>query len=125
MTLDCPNGAPPSVTLRQRRYRPSGSRITDNQTWTIPLCLHVDTDERPVCTVLSDKDMDLPLPGEMCPHTVRPNPGGHGYYRFELATGAWNRLAAQIPTLDATEAWMIVDSAVAGFEAQRVPRPCW
>ena len=123
MTLDCPNRAPPSVTLRQQRYRPSGSRINDQQLWTIPICLQVDTLDEPVCTVLQHKDMDLSLPGERCPRLIRPNPGGHGYYRSALSTGAWNRLAQVLPDLEATEAWMVVDSASAGFDAQKIPAP--
>lgn len=123
VTPDCPNGAPPALTLRQERYRPKGSRIRDRKLWTIPICLAVDTLDTPVCTVLDTKDKQLTLPEGACPRVVRPNPGGHGYFRFGLSTAGWNDLARVLPNLSAAEAWMVVDSASAGFAAEKVPAP--
>jgi len=121
VALDCPNNHPPSVTLRQQRYRPKGSRIRDTQRWTIPVCLEFDGDRPPLCTVIDSKDHAVTLPEGPCPRLVRPNPGGHGYYRFAMSTARWNTLATALPSLPAAEAMMIVDSATAGFAAQSVP----
>ena len=123
VALDCPNGGAPSVTLRQQRYRPRGSTIRDTVRWTIPICMAIDTHPEPVCTVLDTKDHQLELPGESCPRMVRPNVGGHGYYRFTMSTGAWKDLARALPRLPAAEALVIVDSAAAGFAAQNTPAP--
>lgn len=123
VAVDCPNGHPPTATLRQSRYRPRGSRVRDDQRWTIPVCLAVDTAPEPVCTVLRTKDQEVELPGDRCPTLVRPNPGGHGYYRFTGSTASWSRLAQVLPELPAAEARMVVDSAAAAFAAQTVPAP--
>ena len=121
VAVDCPNGHAPSVTLRQQRYRPKGSRVRDTTRWTIPVCLAFDGDRAPVCTVLETKDQAVELEAGACPRLVRPNPGGHGYYRFTVATGQWKRLAAELPRLPAAEALMVVDSATAGLHAQNTP----
>jgi len=121
MTVDCPKGADPRVTLRQSRYRPRGSSIPPKQTWTLPVCVQPDTAKEPVCTVMSTRDHELVLADLACPSFVRPNPGANGYYRAGLSSAGWTAVAGLLPSLPAPEAWMLVDSAAAGFAAGHTP----
>lgn len=115
---DCPTNAKPRLTLRQKRYRPRGSAIDSHVTWTFPVCVAVD--DAPVCTFVEDRVTEVVLE-QGCPTTLRPNPGGHGYYRYALPTAQWTHLAKTLPSLTALEALMVVDSAAAGLAAGHVP----
>jgi len=121
MAVDCPKGADPRVTLRQSRYRPRGSTIDAKQTWTLPVCVQPDTAEAPVCTVMSGRSHEVELTGMACPTFVRPNPTASGYYRAGVASAGWTALAELLPELPAPEAWLLVDSAGAGFAAGHTP----
>ncbi len=116
VAVDCPNNGDATATLRQDRYRPRGSTIDPHATWTLPVCLEVDTSETPICTILSSASGEMNL-GSVCPTWIRPNPGGHGYYRFALSPAHWRALALHLPELPAVEALRIVDSAAAGVDA--------
>jgi aminopeptidase N len=124
--LQCREGRAPEVSLSQSRYEPLGSPIEESRRWTIPYCLVAasgDTRER-VCTMMSEQSATLTLDQfETCPDWIMPNAGGAGYWRFSLPDAQWALLAVNFGSLEAGEAMVAVDSAVASFEAGNLALP--
>jgi alanyl aminopeptidase len=77
---------PARIHLKQSRYLPLGSTGDANKTWQIPICARfaVGKDVKEACTLLTDREGDLPL-GQACPTWVFPNSDAAGYFRFALA----------------------------------------
>ncbi len=74
VALSC--GPEPTLTLRQRRYRPLGSEIADDPgRWTIPVCLRTDTGDSQ-CLLLTDAERPVRLQGDRCPAWLHPNAAG-------------------------------------------------
>jgi len=109
-----------AVGVTQSRYEPLGSPIGDGRTrWTIPVCLRTDEWER--CLMLTEPAQTIDLDSNQCPDWVLPNAGGSGYYRWNLETDAWRALADSFAKLSPVETLSVVDSALAAFEAGRLP----
>ncbi len=83
----------PRLHLKQQRYFPLGSTGDVNRTWQIPVCARfgVGKDAKEACTLLTDREGDLPL-GEACPDWVLPNADAAGYYRFSLSAPDLDKL---------------------------------
>jgi cytosol alanyl aminopeptidase len=82
--LACDKGKPPTLTLEQRRYAPTGSKIDPKRTWHVPVCVRwkAGAKEGRDCTVLEAPAATLALSAPSCPAWVMPNEGGVGYYRM-------------------------------------------
>jgi alanyl aminopeptidase len=82
--LTCKPGAPPTLVLEQRRYKPIGSQIDPMRTWMIPVCVRWGAGAATGrdCTMLDKQTAELPLTAKSCPQWVMPNEGGVGYYRM-------------------------------------------
>ncbi|MCY1081485.1 M1 family metallopeptidase [Archangium lansingense] len=97
MGLLCEAGAPPKLTLAQRRFLPVGSKGagTAEQTWHVPVCVRYGTgkQEARACTLLTEKTGELVLKGATgCPEWVAPNADARGYYQVKLEGDLLGRL---------------------------------
>ncbi len=121
LQCDTPTGV--KVQLRQSRYRPLGSRISDDRLWVIPACVswREEGQERRACTMMDKERTLLALGTDICPSYIMPNAGGAGYYRFVLDADGRARLADALPDLPAAEALATIDSAVAAYKAGALP----
>lgn len=118
--LNCVEGERPSIEVRQSRYKPLGSPITEDRRWTIPFCAVASREGKRNrrCQMITSRTVTLPLRGdETCPDWILPNAGGQGYWRFNMATEQWALLAVHFAELSASEAMVAIDSAVAAFKA--------
>jgi alanyl aminopeptidase len=77
----------PRLHLKQSRFLPRGSTGDANRTWQVPVCAKypVKGGVKESCTLLVDREGDLPFEGGACPAWVFPNADAAGYYRFALA----------------------------------------
>ncbi|MBT8092477.1 MAG: M1 family metallopeptidase [Gammaproteobacteria bacterium] len=117
VTLQCDSGSPPTLLLRQSRYRPAGSPITDvDQTWAIPVCVRTSAGETQ-CEIIRKSSETFALQSPECPEWVLPNAGGSGYYRWNVSEPQWRALLEAFATLEPSEALSMTDSAFAAFEA--------
>jgi alanyl aminopeptidase len=82
--LACDKGKPPTLTLSQQRYAPTGSKIDPKRTWHVPVCVRwkAGAKEGRDCTVVEAPTATLALSAPSCPAWVMPNEGGLGYYRM-------------------------------------------
>jgi cytosol alanyl aminopeptidase len=80
--LSC--AAAPTLTLEQRRYVPTGSKIDPKRTWQLPVCVRwgAGTATGTDCTLLAEATGKLALSSPQCPDWVLPNQGELGYYRM-------------------------------------------
>ena len=77
--LVCAGGAP-KLTLSQKRFLPTGSTGSTQETWQVPICARSgDPGAATTCTLLTEPTGSLALPGS-CPARVLAN-AGDGYYR--------------------------------------------
>ncbi len=82
--LTCQKGAAPSLALSQKRYLPTGSKGSTDQTWSIPVCVEYPAGKKVArtCTMLSKKQDALALDqAKRCPTWVLANADAAGYYR--------------------------------------------
>jgi alanyl aminopeptidase len=107
VALDCDRGAP-VLHLSQKRYVPGGTDGRGNPLWKIPFCVRPD-DREPVCTVLTKRSSDLPLPGA-CPSMVEADPGAVGYYRIDYAKPLLETLLANRTQLSSVERLALIDN---------------
>ena len=93
VSLDCPAGKPPVVSLAQSRYLPAGSQgqAGPAQRWQMPVCVaHPKGVE---CTLLGEEKGELPLArSKGCPAWIQANAGMNGYYRVAYQGDLWQRL---------------------------------
>ena len=82
--LACDKGKPPTLTLEQQRYAPTGSKIDPKRTWRVPVCVRWKAGAAAGrdCTVVEAPTATLALSAPSCPAWVMPNEGGLGYYRM-------------------------------------------
>jgi alanyl aminopeptidase len=114
--LECANGAPPRVHLKQQRFAPLGSGIEPGGRWQVPVCLRYagpraegaaaaapgGTLEQ--CTLLSAAEADLELTQRECPAWLFPNSRASGYYRWSLGASELSALLERgYGSLDARE----------------------
>ncbi|MCB9963286.1 MAG: M1 family metallopeptidase [Hyphomonas sp.] len=122
ISLSCPDGGQPGLTITQSRYAPLGSTIdTGAQTWQVPFAaeVHDSTGTHVVRRMLTDKTTEIPL-DDGCADWVMPNAGGAGYWRFIADADDAAALRANFTALDAGEQMMLLDSQMAGFNAGKV-----
>lgn len=101
------------VSITQLRYTTAGVAPPDTQ-WVIPLCLRRGANRR--CFIMDKRTQAFTIDGE---GPVFPNPGGTGYYRFELTERHWDQLLAYADDLPGGEAQALVDSLWASIRAGR------
>ena len=119
--VDCEKDGPASVTISQSRYKPLGSPIADaGQQWSIPACFTSDGGVQQ-CQILTEAEQEVEISGGECPQWVLPNAQGSGYYRWTLSEAQWQALLERFAMFDPTEKLSIIDSAFAGFEADKLP----
>ncbi|MEZ5998333.1 MAG: M1 family aminopeptidase [Hyphomonas sp.] len=107
------------VSLKQGRYRPLGSAIDPDRSWTIPVCIswrEGDNSGR-ACSLMTGSHTVVPLNGAVCPDVYHPNAGGTGYYRFALGDAGWAKMIQALPRLEAGEALTALDSGLSAFAA--------
>jgi alanyl aminopeptidase len=77
----------PRIHLAQSRFLPAGSSGDAARTWQIPVCARAGAGKEvtEACTLLTDREGDLPIGGGKCPDWVFPNADASGYFRFALA----------------------------------------
>jgi alanyl aminopeptidase len=135
-----------TLDLSQQRYLPIGSKGNRAQTWQVPVCLALGTDNSRSehCLLLSEAAQTFTLPVAACPSWVMPNAGGNGYYRWTLndasATGNGNDTSTStssntntntnngtdaltavfLTELNASERLAFIDSLTAGMAAGTV-----
>jgi cytosol alanyl aminopeptidase len=99
-------GGGASLTMRQRRYSPLGSKLAGDRTWQIPICVRYGhgagaaaANQGRACTLLSTASAQLALPAlagsHRCPDWVQPNQDAVGYYRSLLEGDLSGRLFAR------------------------------
>ncbi len=123
ITVNCETAASPTMQVRQSRYAPLGSDINpESSQWLVPMCVtYRDGDEsRSECTMLHERQQNVPLAAADCPSALHPNADGAGYYRFTMDESWWRGLIAGLDTMPAAEALVVADSMDAAFRAGRL-----
>jgi alanyl aminopeptidase len=129
VSVQCGRG-PAKVHMKQSRYLPLGSSGDANRTWQIPVC--VRTPSRADCTMLTQAEGDLMLPGppsqamrppspDYCPDWVFPNADADGYYRFALASADLAKLRKHLDSLTTREKLAYATSVRAGYSRGTTP----
>ncbi|WP_078083472.1 M1 family metallopeptidase [Microbulbifer mangrovi] len=117
LTVDCSKDGDAKVRIKQQRYKPLGSPISETgQQWSIPFCMRSNSGDTQ-CEFLSDTQQEIAVSGGACPEWVMPNANGSGYYRFNMDQKHWDALLDQFENLTPTERLSLIDSAFAAFEA--------
>jgi alanyl aminopeptidase len=108
-TADCPEGAPATLRLAQRRYVPLGAAIPPGQTWRIPVRLGYGAGERrtETRTLLAAAEGSIPL--EFCPQWISGNAEGIGYYLSEYRGSLLASLAGRAAELPDAEQIALLD----------------
>ncbi|MFE8602042.1 M1 family metallopeptidase [Archangium violaceum] len=125
--LQCTAGAPPKLTLAQRRFLPVGSRGagTAEQTWQVPVCVRYGTgkQEARACTLLTGRTGELVLTGATtCPEWVVPNADARGYYHAKLEGDLLGRLTrGGAKQLSLTERMGLLGDAQALMASNELP----
>ena len=93
VSLDCKRRRP-VLHLGQQRYIPLGSKSTERQIWSIPVCMRYGTDSssRTSCEVMTKPAMDVPLEGNSCPAWVQANDKAVGYYQADYVGALLGKL---------------------------------
>ena len=92
--LVCAKGQPPRLVLGQQRYLVTGSTVSAEQTWQLPVCVTYGADQPAgrACTVLAQARGELALPTTQCPRWVNGNADGAGYYHVRYHGALLDRL---------------------------------
>ncbi len=82
------------LALSQKRSLPVGSAGSENERWSIPVCVKYETSgsEQSDCILLSEASAEMALKGKSCPAWVLPNSGEDGYYRVAYRGDLLSRL---------------------------------
>ncbi|MFT5334321.1 MAG: alanyl aminopeptidase [Halioglobus sp.] len=105
------------VELQQRRYLPTGSTGSSDQTWTIPVCLssiHAG-ESNSECFLLKQQRETITLKDKTCPSAVLPNTGGNSYYRWSLPAQQWASLMESFDKLSINEQISVANSLSAAL----------
>ena len=111
VSLDCPAGGKPRLSLSQKRLLPVGSPGAAPQLWEIPVCARAGSAAAVgsaagaqaagaaqagrlarSCTLLETASADQAPPGAECPTWVMANEGEKGYYRARYRGDLLQRL---------------------------------
>ena len=113
-----------SLILSQSRYAPLGSKITQGQSWEVPVCVKLGQDENYSCMLLKQPESGtvqaLYSETKHCDDFVMPNADGAGYYRFTMPTEDWAALLDNIDKLNTREVLATQDSLLAAYRAGQV-----
>jgi len=111
-----------TISLRQSRYLPVGSKGDPNQTWQLPFCVRYGDGQTVAkeCTLLTGVETTMSLDSAVCPDFVMPNADGAGYYRFALDDDGWRKLMANFDQLNEKEALVVADSLSAAYQVNRL-----
>lgn len=115
-----------AVQVSQSRYAPLGSRLTDDRTWTIPLCIVRRAGEarERTCQLMTDKAIEFASDADGAEiadtQWILPNAKGAGYYRFSMSDSMWQDLGRAFRQLNAAEKLVTLDSVGAEFAAGRM-----
>jgi alanyl aminopeptidase len=92
--LSCPGNGPATLTLKQQRYLPLGSRGGTPESWSIPICsrLAVGEAEATWCRTLEKPSEVWDLPVKVCPDWVLLDDDGRGYFVTQLGGDLLERL---------------------------------
>jgi len=111
--LRCDGSGPPRLRLAQSRYLPLGSKAKTDQSWQIPVCVRYGraaqdagpSGERSskLCSLLSEAELELPLPASACPSFVLPNADARGYYLWSLGERDLDALLEHLGELGVAE----------------------
>lgn len=120
-------GSMPRLVVSQERLLPAGLQEKHALLWRIPVCVKygADGEVRRACTVLGERQTELPLEPlgtlgalrpDACPAWVMAQENGHGYYRVRY-TPAWLRQLGAAPgQLTLPERVVILGDMEAGVE---------
>ncbi len=124
VALDCKNGAP-SLHLEQQRFLPLGSKGSESQVWSIPVCVRYGTGEtgKSECTQMEAASYDWKLQTQSCPAWVEANDKAVGYYRVEYKDGLLASLTQGnvVQRLSAPERVDFMGNAQSLAEAGKLP----
>ena len=115
--LDCSAPGKPTLTVRQHRYLPLGSKAADGQTWGIPLCVRYPQDigTKKQCELIDGATSTVTLDTAACPAWLHPNADGAGYYRFAVAKDDQAALDAAFGQFNEREQRVYADSLSAAW----------
>lgn len=107
-----------SVTLKQSRYFPLGSKGEQTQQWKIPVCLRSGSSNGSVetCLMLTEEQQSFDLP-QSCPEWIMPNADSAGYYRFTMSQQDWNNLLANSDKQNPEEMLATLGSLTGAFNS--------
>ena len=107
-----------SVTLKQSRYFPLGSKGEQTQQWKIPVCLRTGSsnDSVETCLMLTGEQQRFDLP-QPCPEWIMPNADSAGYYRFTMSQQDWNNLLANSDKQNPEEMLAMLGSLTGAFNS--------
>jgi alanyl aminopeptidase len=117
VTSECSN-TDVSVTLKQSRYFPLGSRGERTQQWKIPVCLRTGSSDASAktCLMLTEEEQRFELP-QACPEWIMPNADSAGYYRFAMGQQDWNNLLANSGKQNSEELMAMLGSLTGAFNS--------
>jgi len=101
-------------TVRQSRFARLGTQAPATR-WGVPLCVRRSSGVQK-CQLLTSESDTVRIAGK---GALIPNPGGTGYYRFELPAKDWDALIGIADKLPGGEALALDDSLYASFLAGR------
>jgi len=101
-------------SVSQSRYVRLGTPAPDTR-WGVPLCVRRSSGVQK-CQLLTSESDTVRIAGK---GALIPNPGGTGYYRFELPAKDWDALIGIADKLPGGEALALDDSLYASFLAGR------
>jgi alanyl aminopeptidase len=121
ITLKC-DGAP-SVSLKQKRYLPIGSKGDSAQIWQVPVCVRYGNQKE--CFLLDKESADFKLTkASTCPASIAANDNGAGYYIAAYQGDLLDKAAAKGSGLNAAEQLTLIHdaSSLAGAGDLKVSR---
>jgi len=120
----CEKGKAPVLGLAQERFLPPESKgRADAQHWSFPLCVRYGAGGKAgqACTLLTEKQGELPLDAKACPEWVLGNADGKGYYRVGYRAEQLRPLLARRASLSKPEQLALVGDLSAGARRGDVP----
>ncbi len=124
VTVNCSQGAKPSVTVTQERFVPIGSKGNRAEYWQVPACFEYESGGKVSrqCAVIADpKDVVTLQSASACPAWLNANEGGTGYYRVRYDGAVQEKLLANISKLELREQVDLLLNAQALLAAGLMP----
>jgi alanyl aminopeptidase len=111
------------LEVSQKRYLPTGSTGSSDQTWLVPACINLWQDEKQQsqCFLLSDQQESIALNTETCPQAIMPNTGGSSYYRWSMNAEQWQALLQRFDSLSSGEQISVASSLSAALNDGSLP----